>query len=108
MGFTDREGNAFLIDISGTGGYTWEWLSPEMRTFIEEDPDKAPSDALFATRIATDCWAYGQLLLIIAKGSEPGNAGEKLQVISRDLTKANSEVRITLRNTLAMLEGNQP
>jgi serine/threonine protein kinase len=100
----DARGNAFLIDISGTGGFTWEWLAPEMTMFIEQNSPKAPADAPFRARVATDCWAYGQLLSIIAEGSGPGGAGEKLRVIAGDLTKAKPEARITLRDTLAMLE----
>ncbi|KAJ5925031.1 hypothetical protein N7454_007670 [Penicillium verhagenii] len=98
----DAKGNAFLIDISG-GGYMWEWLSPEMKTFIEEKSEKAPADTPFDAQVATDCWAYGKLLSTIAKESEPSGAGEKLRVIARDLT-TNPEARITLRDALATLE----
>lgn len=32
--FSDSNENAILIDVSGTGGYMWEWLSPEMQIFM--------------------------------------------------------------------------
>lgn len=100
----DDQRNAFLIDISGTGGYTSGWLSPEMEMFIEQNNDKAAADAPLETRVATDCWAYGRLLSTIAEKSGLGG-GEGLRSIGGDLTKANPEARSTLSDTLAMLEG---
>ncbi|KAJ5727242.1 hypothetical protein N7493_005062 [Penicillium malachiteum] len=50
------EENAVLIDVSGTGCYTFEWLSPELKTFLEQNPEKFPvsADALFDEQVAAD------------------------------------------------------
>ena len=61
----DARKNAILIDISGTGGYMWEWLSPEMQMLIQQDCEIAPANASFEARIASDCWLmedYSRLL----------------------------------------------
>lgn len=99
----DARKNAILIDISGTGGYMWEWLSPEMQMLIQQDCEIAPANASFEARIATDCWAYGRLLSTIAEKSGTG-AGEKLQSVADDLTKAALEARISLGNALEKLQ----
>jgi len=75
-----------------------------MKVFIEQNTEEVPANALFDTRVAADCWAYGQLLSIIAKESDPGGVGEKLRAIGGDMTKAQPEARISLRDALAMLE----
>jgi hypothetical protein len=54
--------NAILIDIGGTGGFTLEWLSPEMAASIQQNTEMIPINAPFEDRVATDCWAYGRLL----------------------------------------------
>jgi serine/threonine protein kinase len=101
----DDSENAILIDISGTGGYTLEWLSPEMHIYLQQDGDITPSNAPFGMQIATDCWAYGRVLSTIAEKSDT-RAGEKLQSVANDLTMAAIETRISLRDALTKLEGN--
>lgn len=98
----DGENNAFLIDISGTGGYEWEWLSPEMQKLIQ-DSEAAPADTSFDSRTATDSWAYGKLLSAIA-GSGPGTTCEKLRHIACCLMKDTLIDRISIRDALAMVE----
>jgi serine/threonine protein kinase len=103
----DANKNAILIDISGTGGYLWEWLSPEMQILIQQNIDITPANMPFGVRVATDCWAYGRLLSTIAEKCPPGGTGEKLRFIGEALNKAAPESRISLCDALAQLEDNR-
>ncbi|EEP77974.1 predicted protein [Uncinocarpus reesii 1704] len=67
----DNEENAVLIDISGIGGVTHEWLAPEIREIL--DPLSLP----FEMRQRNDIWAYGQLLSAMAELSS-NNQEKKL------------------------------
>ncbi|KAL6239578.1 hypothetical protein BDW75DRAFT_227197 [Aspergillus navahoensis] len=99
----DAQKNAILIDISGTGGYGLEWLSPEMDTAVRQNMGMVPTDAPFKERVATDCWAYGRLLSILAAKCGTGGAAEKLGSVALCLTKANPEDRTSLSDALAEL-----
>ncbi|GIK01959.1 hypothetical protein Aspvir_006002 [Aspergillus viridinutans] len=96
----DANKNAILIDISGTGGYEWEWLSPEMQKIIQRNAASTPASMPFDKRVASDCWAYGKLLLTMAKKLSTGGLGKKLQSIGNDLTKADPKARISLSDAL--------
>lgn len=100
----DAEGNAFLIDIGGAGSYTSDWLSPEMRLFLEQNYAQTPVNADFCAQIATDAWAYGKVLSVIAKESGPELVREKLREVGNDLTKAELESRIDIGAALEYLE----
>jgi serine/threonine protein kinase len=100
----DAADNAILIDISGTGGYTWEWLSPEMQVSIQQSIESTPFNRPFEVRVATDCWAYGRLLSIITEMSAPGGTGDRLRFIADALTRAAPESRVSLRDALVQLE----
>jgi hypothetical protein len=52
--------DAILIDLSGIGGTTHEWLSPEMVLFSE------PLSQDIESRKQNDVWALGKLILAIA------------------------------------------
>ncbi|KAJ5135134.1 uncharacterized protein N7515_004412 [Penicillium bovifimosum] len=99
----DANENAVLIDVSGTGGYVWEWLSPEMQAFIQQNSESSPANAPFEARVSTDCWAYGRLLSTMAEKIGTSGIGEKLQSIANALTKAVPESRISLCDALAQL-----
>lgn len=100
----DSEWNAFLIDIGGTGCYTWEWLSPEMQAYMEENTEKTPADPPLDLQVATDYWAYGKLLSFIATECSSGNAkSAKLRAAGDDLTKPDLRTRSTLSNILVIL-----
>lgn len=99
----DAQKNAILIDISGTGGYGLEWLSPEMDTAVRQNMGMVPTNASFKERVATDCWAYGRLLSILAAKCGTGGAAEKLGFVALCLTKANPEDRTSLSDALAEL-----
>lgn len=100
----DSEQNAFLIDIGGSGCYTWEWLSPEMQVYMEENTEKTPADAALDVQVATDCWAYGKLLSFIATIYSPGGTmSDELRVIGDNLTKSTPETRTSLSKSLSIL-----
>ncbi|OGM46643.1 hypothetical protein ABOM_004702 [Aspergillus bombycis] len=96
----DANKNAILVDISGTGGYEWEWLSPEMQKIIERSIATAPATTSPEQRIATDCWAYGKLLSMMARKLGAGSFGERLRSIGDDLTKMDPKARISLSDAL--------
>ena len=103
----DANENAVLIDVSGTGGYVWEWLSPEMQILIQQNSETSPANTPFEARVSTDCWAYGRLLSAIAEKSGTSGIGKKLQFIADGLTKAAPESRISLCDALAQLNENE-
>jgi serine/threonine protein kinase len=57
-----RDMHAILIDISGIGGISPEWLSPEMRSLSADKPLKADIDA----QKQNDVWALGRILSAMA------------------------------------------
>jgi len=59
-----KEYNAILIDVSGLGGYTREWLAPEMldREARQQQPMLQDTDA----RKQNDIWALGKILSAMA------------------------------------------
>ncbi|KAB8262347.1 kinase-like protein [Aspergillus pseudonomiae] len=103
----DANKNAILIDISGTGGYEWEWLSPEMQKIIQRSIETVPASTSFDTRVATDCWAYGKLLLTMARKMGTSRFGEKLQSIGDDLTNTDPKARISLSDALERIWGQE-
>lgn len=98
----DANKNAVLIDVSGIGGYGWEWLSPERETLMLQD-NVSVFDAPFETRVGTDCWAYGKVLSAIATKSGTPETAEKLRLIADCLTKVAPEYRISLSEALVQL-----
>ncbi|CAG8942466.1 unnamed protein product [Penicillium salamii] len=99
----DANENAVLIDVSGTGGYVWEWLSPEMQILVQENSETSPANTPFEVRVATDSWAYGRLLSALAEKSGTPGISRKLQFIADGLTKAAPESRVSLCDALAQL-----
>ncbi|OQD77634.1 hypothetical protein PENDEC_c002G01880 [Penicillium decumbens] len=103
----DAEQNAILIDISGTGGYTWEWLSPEIQDIVLNNVELLPWDMPFETRVAADCWAFGKLLLALAEKSGTGSVSEALRSVADGLMETAPEVRVSLGGALAQLKSRQ-
>ncbi|KAJ5742597.1 uncharacterized protein N7511_011329 [Penicillium nucicola] len=99
----DVNKNAVLIDVSGTGGYMWEWLSPEMQNLLQQNSETSPCDMPFETRVATDCWAYGRLLSAIAEKCATAGIGKKLRFIADGLTKVAPESRPSMCDALKQL-----
>ncbi|KAI0103388.1 kinase-like domain-containing protein [Nemania sp. FL0031] len=60
----NAEWSAVVIDISGIGGVTPEWLSPRLRKKAN------PLIQSFETRKQNDIWALGKILFTIAKASK--------------------------------------
>ena len=93
----DRDHNAVLIDISGIGGVTPQWLAPEMC-----DVDDVLSQDTVSRKL-NDIWALGKMLSTIANVSR--DAGEK-HLLERVGTKATAEVpalRVSLSDAICML-----
>lgn len=94
----DCHGNAVIIDISGIGGVTYEWLAPEIHKA------KDPLSFSFEARKANDIWAYGQLISIIAKSVVTGHEVNLLTDVSECLTKVDPTLRIELSYALPRLK----
>jgi len=99
----DAERNAILIDISGSGGYEYEWLSPEMQTLVEQDDYAAPADMPLKARVNTDCWAYGKLLLAFAEQAQTSHVCKQLSLVANGLMSSRPETRITLSEAIRVL-----
>ncbi|KAJ5302125.1 hypothetical protein N7508_006988 [Penicillium antarcticum] len=56
---------------------------------------------LLGARVATDCWAYGRVLLALAEKFGSGN----LRLVAEQLTKMEATERISLCDSLEKLEG---
>jgi hypothetical protein len=76
--------NAVLIDISGIGGVTRQWLSPEM--LKEDDPVSQSLEA----RKQNDIWALGQMLLAMAEACSDAQEKQLLRSISLIANKSPS------------------
>ncbi|KAH8430495.1 uncharacterized protein LDX57_008157 [Aspergillus melleus] len=99
----DANQNAILIDISGTSGYGWEWLAPEMQQIIERDAETAPASTAFDKRVATDCWAYGKILSTMATRLGTNGLGKRIKSISDALTTTDPKARVSSSHALDML-----
>ncbi|RDL37627.1 Uncharacterized protein BP5553_05060 [Venustampulla echinocandica] len=83
--------NAILIDISGIGGVTHEWLSPEMRDL----PD--PLSQNIESRIQNDIWALGTMLSAMASASSNELEKQLLRSVAQGAT-ADVPPRISLHD----------
>jgi hypothetical protein len=88
--------NAILIDISGSGGVTQEWLSPEMRNL----PD--PLSQNMESRKQNDIWALGKMLSIMAGVSCNEMEKQLLRSVAMDAT-AEVPLRISLHDAISKL-----
>lgn len=93
----DDRGDAILIDISGIGGVTYEWLSPEIKNEIN------PFDLPFQTRRWNDTWAYGALLKELASQVEHDSFWQTLDLVAGNLTK-DIQTRWTLSDAISHLK----
>ncbi|PLB48323.1 putative serine-threonine protein kinase [Aspergillus steynii IBT 23096] len=103
----DSSKNAILIDISGTGGYGWEWLALEMQKTIEQNIATPPAGTSFDKRVATDCWAYEKLLSTMATKLGTSSLDKRLQSIGDDLTRTDPKARISITHALERLRGQK-
>lgn len=75
-----------------------------MRLFVEQNENQMPANADLCAQIATDSWADGKVLSLIAKESCLGLVGEKLRELGNYLTNAGLESRIDMGAALDHLE----
>lgn len=93
----DDDGNAVLIDISGIGGVTHDWRSPEIRDEISR------IELPFQTRRLNDIWAYGKLLTEIVSNADRPFAGN-LKWVADHFTKEDIHTRWTLSEGISRLK----
>ena len=93
----DIHGNALLIDISGVGGITLEWTSPELQ---EKDYLNVPH----AERALSDIWAYGRIMFALAQSRNWGDEVTFLREAVAATTNEDPEMRIGLRDVISMLQ----
>lgn len=94
-----RNMHVILIDLSGIGGTTRKWLSPERRSL----PDPLSQD--IEARKQNDIWTLGQILSAMAYAT--CNAMEH-EVLSKTLLLAVAEIppRLPLRDALSILSSS--
>ncbi len=93
----DRDRNAVLIDISGIGGVTYEWLAPELR---DEDALSFPLEG----RKLNDIWAYGKWLSAIAESVDGSQDVDLLREIARNTTSNRPELCMGLFDVISKLK----
>ena len=87
---------AALVDLSGIGGTTRDWLSPEMKALSE------PLSQDMDSRIQNDIWALGRILSVMADAACDETERQILNRVSRH---ASAEIppRISLQDALSLL-----
>jgi hypothetical protein len=65
-----KEWNAILIDVSGIGGTTDEWLLPELFETLDRCSES------WELRVQSDTWALGKILASMAKAMNDGGKEE--------------------------------
>ncbi|KAJ5952858.1 uncharacterized protein N7479_011271 [Penicillium vulpinum] len=103
----DADGNALIIDISGTGSFTWEWLAPEMKKELQDRVDDGheakPAQSPFEKQRLNDTWAYGKLLSTIAKKLGGNGLGLKANRVAECLMIEDPKIRMSLENAIEVL-----
>lgn len=93
----DYDGNAILIDISGIGGVSYEWLAPELR---HEDALSFP----LKERKLNDIWSYGMLLSALARCMHGNPDAALLLEAATGSTNDRPELRISLPYVILKLQ----
>jgi tRNA A-37 threonylcarbamoyl transferase component Bud32 len=70
-----KEWNAVLIDVSGIGGATDEWLLPELFETLDR------CSVSWELRVQSDTWALGKILASMAKAIDDGKDEEKITLL---------------------------
>ncbi|PGG95927.1 serine/threonine protein kinase [Polytolypa hystricis UAMH7299] len=91
------EGNALLIDISGIGGITREWLAPEMHDILD------PLSESLESRKQNDIWALGNMLSTMAKRSHINVEKQRLEHVAAGATAADPSLRYSLYQIISTL-----
>ncbi|TVY13911.1 hypothetical protein LARI1_G008939 [Lachnellula arida] len=94
--FSSEDLKATLIDLSGIGGTSQEWLSPEMRMLSE------PLSQDMDSRMQNDIWALGRILSVMA---DTACTEMEKRVLTRVSRHATTDVppRISLQDALLLL-----
>ncbi|KAL9592499.1 MAG: hypothetical protein Q9179_006654 [Wetmoreana sp. 5 TL-2023] len=92
------DGNAILIDVSGSEGVTREWLAPECES--EDDPLSLPLEA----RKLNDIWAYGKMISTIATRVNGQPGADLLYSVAIGFAQVRAEVRKSLADIVSALE----
>jgi len=92
----DADENAVLIDVSGIGGVTQKWLSPEMSDL----PD--PWSQRAEPRKRCDVWALGAIFLMMAAATSDDEETQVLGDLARRAT-AEAPFRISLGDVISAL-----
>lgn len=87
---------AVLIDVSGVGGTSRDWLSPEMRTLSE------PLSEDLQSRIQNDIWALGKIVSVMANATSDQTEQRLLTQLSQ-LATTELLPRISLQDALSLL-----
>ncbi|PWY87650.1 hypothetical protein BO70DRAFT_385904 [Aspergillus heteromorphus CBS 117.55] len=95
----DSEGNAVVIDISGIGGISRQWCSPEIQDEL------SPFDLPFSQRRLNDVWAYGKLLSKIGAHAKDDPFAKTLKQVADCLMKEGCQTRMSLSKALSQLKG---
>ncbi|OAX80095.1 hypothetical protein ACJ72_05577 [Emergomyces africanus] len=95
----DSEGNAVLIGISGVGGITRQWCSPEIQH------ETYPFGLPFEQRRLNDIWAYGKLLSEIGSHAKDDLFANDLEQVADCLMKENCQTRMSLPRAISRLKG---
>ncbi|KAL9130624.1 MAG: hypothetical protein Q9217_001238 [Psora testacea] len=90
-------GNALLIDISGIGGVTLEWMAPEVQNkdYREVSPEEQKLN---------DVWPYGRVLSAIARSFDWSEDVGWLHKVATDITQDNPHTRIDLPHAISRLQ----
>lgn len=97
----DSEGDAEIIEISGIGGITREWCSPEIRD------EASPFDLSFEQRRLNDIWAYGKLLSEIGLHAKDGPFTNTLEQVAECLMQDNCQSRMSLSTAISRLQSTR-
>jgi len=89
--------DAIIIDISGIGGTTREWLAPEMLDLLE------PWSADGLSQVQNDIWALGQILMCMAQASFDKLENSPLLPIAKGMTTRIPSLRTGLPAAVAAL-----
>lgn len=87
---------AILIDLSGIGGVTRAFLSPEMLTSSD------PWSEDLNSRIQNDIWALGKIFSVMADAANDKTVQQLLTQVSH-LATSKLPPRISLQDTLGLL-----
>ncbi|EXJ82238.1 serine/threonine protein kinase [Capronia epimyces CBS 606.96] len=98
----DDHGIAVIIDISGIGGVTWNWLAPELRERVGAD-----AHFTFEEGRGGDIWAYGKLLVEIAKSVGRIEGVQRMFDIGTDIINQSPQSRTSLPELIWSLQSEE-